>query len=53
MESDPDELKNYANDINKTEIILDLAKKLGEYAREHQDPFLQGTKMANDLTNLL
>lgn len=53
MESDPDELVNFATDAANSEIVGDLAKKLNEYAQKHDDPFLQETKMASDLKSLL
>lgn len=53
METDPDELVNFATDKASPEVVGDLAKKLNEYAQKHDDPFLQGTKMADDLKSLL
>ncbi len=53
METDPDELINFINESDKTSIVKELANKLNEYAERHSDPFLQGTKMADDLKELL
>ncbi len=53
MHDDPDELINYIHNSEKNDVIKELAQKLNEYAQKHSDPFLQGTKMANDLKNLL
>jgi len=53
METDPDELINFAKDPEKTEVVKQLAQKLHEYAQKHSDPFLKGTKMADDLNQLL
>ena len=53
METDPDELINFIDEATKVEVIKELAKKLNEYAQKHNDPFLQGTKMADDMKELL
>ncbi len=53
METDPNELVNYINETDKSEIVKDLANKLREYAVKYSDPFLQGTKMAVDLDVLI
>lgn len=53
MEEDPDELINLAGNPGKTSIVKELAQKLKEYGEKHTDPFLKGTKMAQDLMNLL
>jgi carbamoyl-phosphate synthase small subunit len=53
METDPDELINFANEKEKTEVVKELANKLNDYAQKHKDPFLQGTKMADDLKSIL
>ncbi len=53
MKTDPDELINYAKDPAKSGVVKQLAQKLQEYAQKHSDPFLKGTKMADDLNLLL
>ena len=53
METDPDELINYVKELAKAEIVKMLATKLSEYATKHSDPFLQGTKMGDDMKALL
>ncbi len=53
METDPDELINFINESGKISVVKELANKLNEYAERHSDPFLQGTKMAEDLKELL
>ncbi|NOR75868.1 MAG: sulfatase-like hydrolase/transferase [Draconibacterium sp.] len=53
METDPDELVNFINESAKSAIVKELANKLNDYSERHSDPFLQGTKMADDLKNLM
>ena len=53
IETDPDELINFINETDKSQIVKDLATKLREYAGKYSDPFLQGTKMADDLDALI
>lgn len=53
LEEDPYELKNFINEPAKKEVVKELAKKLDQYAKKYTDPFLQGTKMAADLKELL
>ncbi len=52
MKADPNELINYAGDAANAAVVKELAKKLNEYAQKHSDPFLQETKMADDLKTL-
>jgi arylsulfatase A-like enzyme len=53
MEMDPDEKINFINEDNKSDVVNDLAKKLSDYAVKHNDQYLQGNKMAEDLKKLL
>ena len=53
METDPNELINFAKEPDKASVVKELATKLNEYAQKHNDPFLQGTKMADDLKILM
>ena len=53
LETDPDELVNFINESENSELVKDLAKQLHQYADQFSDPFLQGTKMADDLEELL
>ena len=53
MEEDPNELINFAKEPAKAVIVKMLANKLKEYAEKHSDPFLKGTKMAEDLKKLM
>ena len=50
---DPDELHNYILEPGNESIVRDLAIKLQAYATEFQDPFLQNTKMSDDLSSLV
>jgi len=53
METDPDELINFINEPGKAEIVKELANGLNEYRQKYSDPFLQGTKMGENLNSLL
>ncbi|MEN8115628.1 MAG: sulfatase [Bacteroidota bacterium] len=53
METDPDEKINFINYPENKVLVMELAQRLSEYAKEQSDPFLQGTKMADDLQKLL
>ncbi|NQU53833.1 MAG: sulfatase [Bacteroidetes bacterium] len=53
METDPDELINFAKEPDKAGIVKELANQLNGYAQKHNDSFLQGTKMSDDLKTLL
>jgi arylsulfatase A-like enzyme len=53
LEQDPDELHNHILEAGNESIVRDLAIKLQAYATEFQDPFLQNTKMSDDLGKLL
>jgi hypothetical protein len=53
MLTDPDELVNFIKEPDNGKVVKELAKKLNEYAQKHADPFLQGTKMEDDLKLLL
>ncbi|MGI9544350.1 MAG: hypothetical protein ACR2MX_13905, partial [Cyclobacteriaceae bacterium] len=53
METDPNEQINSIKEPSKTEVIKKLAHKLREYANKHDDQFLNGTKMDDDLRTLL
>ena len=49
METDPNELINFIDKTENKELVKDLAAKLKSYGEQFSDPFLQGTKMAEDL----
>jgi arylsulfatase A-like enzyme len=53
METDPDEKINFMDKTGKNTVVKELATKLSDYGKKHADPFLQGTKMADDLKTLL
>lgn len=53
MEVDPDEKINCISKSENTDVVKFLAKKLSAYGKEQADPYLQGTKLANDLAELL
>ena len=53
METDPDEKINFMDKTEKKNVAKELATKLSDYGKKHTDPFLQGTKMADDLKSLL
>jgi len=53
MKIDPNELINFIDKPENIEIVKTLATKLKEYGEVHADPFLKGTKMANDLENII
>jgi len=53
LEVDPDELVNYIDEPGNATIVQDLAAELQVYAVQFQDPFLQNTKMLDDLNGLL
>jgi hypothetical protein len=50
---DPDELHNHILEPGNESVVRDLAMKLETYATEFQDPFLQNTKMSDDLSSLV
>jgi arylsulfatase A-like enzyme len=53
MKLDPDEKINFITKPENAELVKTLAKKLAEYGKQQADPYLQGTKIAEDLTELL
>lgn len=53
MEIDPDELINFIAKKENKEVVIDLAKRLKKYAIKQSDPYLSGTKMAEDLDKLI
>jgi len=53
MKTDPNELINFAKEPDNAGVVKQLAIKLNEYGQKHDDPFLKGTKMADDLKALL
>lgn len=53
METDPNEKINFISESDKANVIKDLAQKLSDYAVKHNDEYLQGNKMADDLKKLL
>jgi len=53
MENDPDEIINYIHHGENANVVKELARQLDNYARKYADPFLKGTKMAEDLKRLL
>ncbi len=53
METDPNELTNFISESDNANVLKELAHKLSEYAEKHNDEFLQGTKMAEDLKTLI
>ena len=53
LELDPDELQNYINNPENESIVKKLAFELQKYGRDFEDPYLQNTKMSNDLENLI
>ena len=53
LQLDPDELHNHIQEAGNKAIVRDLAIKLRAYAKEFQDPFLQHTKMSDDLNMLI
>ena len=53
MEKDPDEIINYIAVEEYKNIIIGLARQLQEYGKKQNDPYLQNTKMEEDLKELL
>ena len=53
METDPDEMINYLNNSERIDVVKELAKQLDNYNKKYEDPYLNGTKMADDLIKLL
>ncbi|MCL3781419.1 DUF4976 domain-containing protein [Prolixibacteraceae bacterium JC049] len=53
MQTDPDEVVNYIHKKENRKVVKQLASQLRKYAKVQNEPFLDGTKMANDLTKLL
>jgi len=53
LQLDPDELINFIQEPGNTTIVRELATELQEYTVQFQDPFLQNTKMLDDLNGLL
>jgi len=53
MQVDPDELINFIDKPEKKSVVKELAKQINNYAQKRNDPFLQGTKMAEDLKTFL
>jgi arylsulfatase A-like enzyme len=53
LEEDPDELINFIDEKGNETLVKELAAKLKEYGTQFQDPYLQNSKMSDDLTTLL
>jgi len=53
MEKDPNELINFIYKPENKGRVKKLAQELSNYAKKQNDPFLTGTKMADDLSDLL
>lgn len=53
MDKDPNELTNFIDESKYKETIIHMARKLSEYAEKTNDPHLNGTKMGNDLKQIL
>jgi len=53
MKIDPDEKINFISKPENSEIVKNLATELSEYGKKQSDPYLQGTKLAEDLKALL
>lgn len=53
MEKDPNEKTNCIAEPANAKLVKELAGKLSEYAVNNNDQFLQGNKMAEDLSSLL
>lgn len=53
MKTDPDEKINFIGNSDKAEVVRDLAQKLSNYAVKHNDQYLKGNKMAEDLKSLI
>lgn len=53
MESDPHELINFIQNPDNSKIVKELAMKLDEYGKSHNDPFLLKGKMRQDLNKLI
>lgn len=53
MEIDPDEKTNFISKPENAGLVKELAAKLNEYGKTQAEPYLQGTKLAEDLDKLL
>ncbi|MCX6326954.1 MAG: sulfatase [Bacteroidia bacterium] len=53
LQEDPYELINFISKPEMEPVVKELAKQLSNYAQKRNDPFLQGTKMAEDLKTIL
>ena len=53
LEQDPDELINFIHEPGNEAVVKELGTELQEYAVQFQDPYLQNTKMSDDLDRLL
>lgn len=53
METDADEKINFISKPENAALVKELAKELSDYGKSQADPYLQGTKLAEDLKKLL
>jgi arylsulfatase A-like enzyme len=53
LEKDPNELINYIDQEETKSVVKELASSLMDYAGRYEDPFLDQTKMREDLNQLL
>ena len=52
LDQDPDELIDFIDEPGYEETVRALAVELREYAVEFEDPYLEDTKLSNDLSRL-
>lgn len=53
MEIDPDEKINFIAKPENAKLVKELAQKLNIYGKQQNDPYLKGTKLAEDLGSML
>ena len=52
MKTDPNELINFIDEAEAREVVRSLSEKLMGYGQAHDEPYLEDTKMAEDLERL-
>ena len=52
LKKDPNETINYMDSVGNGSTIMELSRQLKVYHEKYEDPFLDGTKMANEMMEL-